>query len=89
MDRRSERTSENSLKELNVNDEVEKSLAKTRVAIVHEWPVVYAGSEQVVAAMLEVFPQAELFALVHDPDALCGTPLEGGTSPDIFHPVAA
>jgi glycosyltransferase involved in cell wall biosynthesis len=38
---------------------------------------VYAGSEQVVAAMLEVFPGADLFALVHDPEALRGTPLEG------------
>jgi hypothetical protein len=27
------------------------SLSNARVAIVHEWPVVYAGSEQVVAAM--------------------------------------
>ena len=54
-----------------------KLLTETRVAIVHEWPVVYAGSEQVVAAMLEVFPGADLFALVHDPEALRGTPLEG------------
>jgi glycosyltransferase involved in cell wall biosynthesis len=38
---------------------------------------VYAGSEQVVAAMLKVFPKADLFALVHDPEALRGTPLEG------------
>jgi len=68
---------ENSMTELNVNGGVMKPLTETRVAIVHEWPVVYAGSEQVVAAMLEVFPQADLFALVHDPDALRGTPLEG------------
>ena len=27
--------------------------------------------------MLEVFPRADLFALVHDPEALRGTPLEG------------
>jgi glycosyltransferase involved in cell wall biosynthesis len=52
------------------------SLPDARIAIVHEWPVVYAGSEQVVSAMLEVFPQAALYALVHDPEALRGTPLE-------------
>ncbi len=53
-----------------------KPLAEARVAIVHEWLVRYAGSEQVVAAMLEVFPRADLFALVHDPGGLRGTPLE-------------
>jgi glycosyltransferase involved in cell wall biosynthesis len=51
--------------------------SEARIALVHEWPVVYAGSEQVVAAMLEVFPRADLYALVHDPEALRGTPLEG------------
>lgn len=57
-----------------------KPLAEARIAIVHEWPVRsvrYAGSEQVVAAMLRAFPQAELHALVHDPEGLQGTPLEG------------
>jgi glycosyltransferase involved in cell wall biosynthesis len=54
-----------------------KPFSEVRIAIVHEWPVVYAGSEQVVAAMLEVFPRADLYALVHDPEALHGTPLEG------------
>lgn len=54
-----------------------KALEQARVAVVHEWPVVYAGSEQVVAAILEVFPHADAYALVHDPDELRGTPLEG------------
>ncbi len=35
-----------------------------RVAIVHEWLTVYAGSEKVLAQMLEVFPDADLFAVV-------------------------
>lgn len=51
-------------------------LAEARIAIVHEWLVWYAGSEQVVAAMLEALPQADLYALVHDPERLRGTPLE-------------
>ena len=54
-----------------------KRLSEARLAIIHEWPVEYAGSEQVVAAMLEAFPQAEPFALIHDREALRGTPLEG------------
>lgn len=53
-----------------------KLLERARVAIVHEWPVRYAGSEQVIAAMLKTFPEADLYALVHDPEGLHGTPLE-------------
>jgi len=51
-------------------------LSETRVAVVHEWLGPYAGSEQVVVAMLEVFPHADLYALVHDPEKLRGTQLE-------------
>ena len=35
-----------------------------RVAIVHEWFSVYAGSERVVEQLLSLYPQADLFALV-------------------------
>ncbi len=35
-----------------------------RVAIVHEWFITYAGAERVVEQMLNVFPQADLFAVV-------------------------
>jgi len=54
-----------------------KRFSEARLAIIHEWPVEYAGSEQVVAAMLEAFPRAEPYALIHDREALRGTPLEG------------
>src|SRR5215211_8807075 len=54
-----------------------KSLSEARIAIIHEWPVRYAGSEQVVANILKAFPQADLYALVHNSQALRGTPLEG------------
>ena len=47
-----------------------------RVAISHEWLTVPGGSEQVVEAMLDVFPQAELFTSVHDPAAF-GPPISG------------
>lgn len=35
-----------------------------RVAIVHDWFVVYAGAERVVEQLLEIYPQADLFGLV-------------------------
>lgn len=35
-----------------------------RVAIVHDWLVVQGGAEKVLDALLEAFPQAELFTLV-------------------------
>jgi glycosyltransferase involved in cell wall biosynthesis len=40
-----------------------------RIAVVHEWLVDYAGSERVLREILEVLPQAELFALVDRPEA--------------------
>lgn len=35
-----------------------------RIAIVHEWLVNYAGSERVVESFVNIFPEAEVFALV-------------------------
>lgn len=54
-----------------------KPLSQARVAIVFEWFQKFGGVERVVAEMRESFPGADLFALVHDPDSLAGTPLEG------------
>ena len=39
-------------------------LATLRVAIVHEWFVDYSGSERLVEQMLNLFPQADLYAQV-------------------------
>jgi glycosyltransferase involved in cell wall biosynthesis len=38
-----------------------------RVAIVHEWLTVPGGSEKVVLALLDLFPQAEIFTSIYDP----------------------
>ena len=35
-----------------------------RVAIIHEWLASYAGSERVVAALLDLYPDADVFAVV-------------------------
>jgi glycosyltransferase involved in cell wall biosynthesis len=53
-----------------------KPLEQARVAIVHEWLDKYTGSERVLTAMLKIFPRADLYALIHEPDGLRGTPLE-------------
>jgi glycosyltransferase involved in cell wall biosynthesis len=39
-----------------------------RVAIAHEWLTVPGGSEQVLLRLLDLFPQAELFTSVYDPE---------------------
>jgi glycosyltransferase involved in cell wall biosynthesis len=39
-----------------------------RVAIVHDWLTIPGGSEQVVLELIEMFPQAELFTTVYDPE---------------------
>jgi glycosyltransferase involved in cell wall biosynthesis len=39
-----------------------------RVAIVHDWLTIPGGSENVVLELLEMFPQAELFTSVYDPE---------------------
>jgi glycosyltransferase involved in cell wall biosynthesis len=35
-----------------------------RIAIIHDWLATYAGSEQVLSEILELYPQADLFAVV-------------------------
>jgi glycosyltransferase involved in cell wall biosynthesis len=45
-------------------------LENARVAIVHYWFVAHRGGERVVEAIAKMFPQADLFALVADHNAL-------------------
>lgn len=37
-----------------------------KIAIVHEWLTVYGGSERVVEALHEIFPEAPIYCLVYD-----------------------
>ena len=41
-----------------------------RIALVHHWLVAQRGGEQVLEAMGELFPTADLFTLVHDPSQI-------------------
>ena len=43
-------------------------VARPRIAVVHEWLLDFAGSERVLRDILETVPQADLFALVDQPD---------------------
>jgi glycosyltransferase involved in cell wall biosynthesis len=43
---------------------LQRRTRKTRIAIVHEWLQVYAGSERVLEQLLRCFPDADLFAVV-------------------------
>lgn len=52
------------------------NLPALRVAIVHYWFVRRRGGEQVVEALAEMFPQADIFTLVLDPASL-GKTLQG------------
>ncbi|MEY3572943.1 MAG: hypothetical protein RJA77_858 [Pseudomonadota bacterium] len=44
--------------------------AELRVALVHDWLTAAGGAERVLARMLQVFPQAEIFTLFGDSRAL-------------------
>ena len=46
------------------------------LAIIHEWLNVYGGSERLLAETLNIYPQAQLHALIHNKRNLIGTPLE-------------
>jgi hypothetical protein len=39
-----------------------------RVAIVHYWLVSHRGGERVVEVLGEMFPEADIFTLVYDPE---------------------
>lgn len=45
-------------------------LRDARVAIVHDWLTGYRGGEKVLEAILELYPQAELFSLFYVPGSL-------------------
>ena len=41
-----------------------------RVAFVHDWLVTYRGGEKVLAALLELYPEAPIFTLFYDRAAM-------------------
>ncbi|MBI2331065.1 MAG: glycosyltransferase, partial [Chloroflexi bacterium] len=47
-----------------------------KVAIVHEWLSAFGGSERLLAQLLKMYPQADVFALTHFPANFQNTELE-------------
>lgn len=47
--------------------EYKDKLSNLKVAIVHDWLVSLGGAERVVASLLKLFPQADLYTSVYDP----------------------
>ncbi|MEI8143570.1 MAG: glycosyltransferase [Candidatus Berkelbacteria bacterium] len=45
---------------------MKQSLEKLNIALVHEWIVNFAGSEKVLQALAEMYPQADIFTTVYD-----------------------
>ena len=46
------------------------ALSHARIAIVHYWFVNHRGGERVIESIASMFPQADIFSLVVDPDSL-------------------
>ena len=44
------------------------TFAPTRVAVVHDWLNGMRGGESVLEAILELYPNAEIFTLICEPD---------------------
>src|SRR5258706_9610195 len=49
------------------------SAQEMRIALVHDWLITWRGGEKVLEALLELMPNAELFTLFHEPNAMPAT----------------
>ncbi len=50
--------------------EYKHQLSGLKVAIVHDWLIGLGGGERVVESLIKLFPQAELYTSVYDPDKI-------------------
>jgi glycosyltransferase involved in cell wall biosynthesis len=48
-----------------------------KFAVVHEWLNIYGGAERLLSSVLNVYPSAQVHALIHNKKNLTSTPLEG------------
>ncbi len=54
-----------------------QGVKKKKVAFVHDWLVEKGGAENLLAAMMESFPDAPIYTLLHDPDGPTAPVVEG------------
>lgn len=52
-------------------------MSEQRIAIIHDWLVEFGGAEQVLKALLSLWPQAPVYTLIHDPAGQCGELVAG------------
>lgn len=50
-----------------------------QAAIIHDWLVEFGGAEQILAALLEIWPQAPVYTMIFDPAGQCADLLTGRT----------
>lgn len=50
--------------------EYKQELSKLKVAVVHDWLIGLGGAERVVQSLLKLFPQADLYTSVYDPERI-------------------
>lgn len=55
------------------------SRAKPKIAIVHYWIVSWRGGEEVLKALAQRFPDADIYTHVYDPQVVADSPLAGRT----------
>lgn len=49
---------------------VSRYLSNRRVALVHDWLVTWRGGEKVLAALAQLFPEASIYTLFHEPGSM-------------------
>jgi hypothetical protein len=60
-----------------------------KIAIVHDWLVTYAGAERVLAALIKVWPEADLFSVIDFLSDQDRAHLGGKKSQDYFYSESA
>jgi glycosyltransferase involved in cell wall biosynthesis len=48
-----------------------------KIALIHDWLVEFGGAEQVLAALLEIWPQAPIYTMIYDPKGQCASVITG------------
>lgn len=54
-------------------DAVVSQSRQARIAVVHDWLLGMRGGEYCLKVLCDIFPQAEIFTLFYDPEAICDT----------------
>lgn len=57
---------------MNKNDALDRMNTHINsIGIIHDWLVTFGGSEIITSALMEIWPDAQIFTLIHDPNGQC------------------